>query len=110
MKLFGAGEVTGNKINLEVTHPGHIKGTIHGDVGQNGKDSGFGNLVTKAVNGANDLIQKSATLTQQYITNPQSVNVHDVTIAMAEANMAVSMTKSVVDNALKAYKEIINIR
>jgi len=29
---------------------------------------------------------------------------------MSEANLAVSMTKSVVDNALKAYREIINIR
>ncbi len=110
MKLFNAAEVTGNRISLDVTHPGHIKGTVKGNDSQGDTKSSFGGLVTKAVNGANDLVQKSAALTQQYITDPDSINVHDVTIAMSEANLAISMTKSVVDNALKAYREIINIR
>ncbi len=110
MKLFNPAEVAGNKISLAVTHPGHMKGTVKGNDSQQGTSTSFGGLVTKAVNGANDLVQTSAALTQQYITDPGSVDVHDVTIAMSEANLAVSMTKSVVDNALKAYREIINIR
>ena len=44
------------------------------------------------------------------ITDPDSVDVHDVTIALAEANLALSMTKAVVDRALAAYREIINVR
>jgi flagellar hook-basal body complex protein FliE len=44
------------------------------------------------------------------ITDPDSVNVHDVTVALAEANLALSMTKAVVDRALAAYREIINVR
>jgi flagellar hook-basal body complex protein FliE len=49
-------------------------------------------------------------LTQRMITAPDSVDVHDVTIALAEANLAISMTKAIVDRALTAYREIINVR
>jgi flagellar hook-basal body complex protein FliE len=44
------------------------------------------------------------------VTDPTSVNVEDVTIALAEANLSLSMTKAVVDRALAAYREIINVR
>jgi flagellar hook-basal body complex protein FliE len=44
------------------------------------------------------------------VTDPKSVNVEDVTIALADANLALSMTKAIVDRALAAYREIINIR
>ena len=110
MKLFSAAQVIGNKISLDVTYPRHMQGIVKGNDDQKGVSSKFGGLVTEAFNGANDLVQKSAALTQQYITDPGSVDVHDVTIAMSEANLAVAMTKSVMDNALKAYREIINIR
>ena len=110
MKLFGANEIIGNKVSLEVTKPGHMKGMLNPAEDRNTDGSDFGSLVTGALKGANNLVQESAALTQQYITDPDSVDVHDVTIAMSEANLAVSMTKSVVDGALKAYKEIINIR
>ena len=42
--------------------------------------------------------------------DPQSIDHHDVTIAVAEANMAVTMTKAVTDGVIRAYKEIINLR
>ena len=58
----------------------------------------------------NDSQLKSMDLTQQMVTNPDSVNVHDVTIALAEANLSLSMTKAIVDRALAAYREIINVR
>ncbi len=67
-------------------------------------------MVVDALNEANSLAQESTRLTEQYIINPDSVDVHDVTIAMGKANLAISMTKSVVDGAIKAYREIINIR
>ena len=49
-------------------------------------------------------------LSQKMVTDPGSVNVEDVTIALADANLALSMTKAIVDRALAAYREIINIR
>lgn len=76
--------------------------------GQNG--SKFSELLTNALNGVNDTVLYSDQLSTQAIIDPDSVDVHDVTIAMSKANMAVSLTKQVVDGALKAYKEIINLR
>ncbi len=110
MNFLKADQVIGDRIRLAVTNPGHMQGTVHPGNGNEIQDQGFGTLVTKAINGANDAVQQSAALTEQYITDPDSVDVHDVTIAMSEANLAVSLTKSVIDNALKAYREIINIR
>ena len=47
---------------------------------------------------------------QAMVTDPDSVDVHEVTIALAEANLALSITKAVADRALRAYQEIINVR
>ena len=38
------------------------------------------------------------------ITDPESVDVHDVTIALAEANLSLSMTKAIIDRAIRAYR------
>jgi len=73
-------------------------------------ESAFGELLLKALNQVNDSQVTAVDLAQQMITDPDSVNVHDVTVALAEANLALSMTKAVVDRALAAYREIINVR
>ena len=75
-----------------------------------GPERSFGDLLLGALGSVNDSQRKSMDLTQQMITNPDSVNVHDVTIALAEANLSLSMTKAIVDRALAAYREIINVR
>jgi flagellar hook-basal body complex protein FliE len=58
----------------------------------------------------NQYQQDLSSITQAYITDPESVDAHDVTIAMSKANMSIEITKAVVDGALKAYNNIINIR
>jgi flagellar hook-basal body complex protein FliE len=49
-------------------------------------------------------------LSQALITDPESVDIHDVTVALAEANLSLSMAKAVIDRAIRAYREIVNIR
>ena len=110
MNLLDMSQVSGNKVNLLRTDPAHIHSNVHSDQSESNKSVSFNDLVIDALNGVNDLAQESTDITQQYIINPDSVDVHDVTIAMSKANLAITMTKSVVDNALKAYREIINIR
>ncbi len=111
MNFFDSSQVSGNYVDVLRTNSSHIQGRVHAGE-QSGKDSAlsFSNMVIDALNGVNDLAAESTALTEQYIINPDSVDVHDVTIAMGKANLALSMTKSVVDNAIKAYREIINIR
>lgn len=111
MNLLDLNQVSGNYVDVLRTDPSHLRGRVHAEE-QSVNDSvvSFTDMLVDALNGVNDLAAESTALTEQYIINPDSVDVHDVTIAMGKANLALTMTKSVVDNALKAYREIINIR
>ena len=111
MNFLDLSQVTGNYVDVLRTNSAHIQGRVHaGEQSDKDSVSSFSNMVIDALNGVNDLAAESTALTEQYIINPDSVDVHDVTIAMGKANLALTMTKSVVDNAIKAYREIINIR
>ena len=72
--------------------------------------AGFGDLLVQALGRTNEMQLDTMRLSQQMITDPDSVNIHDVTIAMAEANLSLSMTKAIADRAIKAYREIISTR
>ncbi len=109
MNLVGADSALGDVVQLKRSRPNHFN--EEGQLGSAPVKTGkFGEMVVDALNGANNAEMDSAGLMQQMITDPDSVNVHDVTIAMAKAEMAVSLTKSVIDGAVKAYKEIISTR
>ena len=110
MDIFRADQVAGRSVGLEKTNARHLSGRLPQNQTADVSEAGFAGAMVKALNGANSLQQESVSLTQTMLTNPDSVDSHDVTIAMAKANMAVSITKSVVDGALRAYKEIISLR
>ena len=80
---------------------------------ENGKtvvDVSFGKTFFELLDKASDTVNLSERMSEQFILDPQSIDHHDVTIAVAEANMAVTMTKAVTDGVIRAYKEIINLR
>jgi flagellar hook-basal body complex protein FliE len=112
MSIIDSGLATGDIVKLARTNPLHIAGA--GDAQATAKDGGiegkFGEMLMSALGGVNDSQLNAMNLSQKMITDPSSVNVEDVTIALADANMALSMTKAIVDRALSAYREIINIR
>jgi flagellar hook-basal body complex protein FliE len=70
----------------------------------------FADAFTRALNIVNDKQIESMELSEKMILEPDSVNIHDMTIAIAEANLSLSMTKAIFDGAIRAYKEIINTR
>jgi flagellar hook-basal body complex protein FliE len=53
---------------------------------------------------------KATDLYQKMVTDPNSVDVHDVTLAAAEASMSLNLAKTVVERAVQAYRDIINMR
>ena len=110
MDLFYPKQIKGHVVKVNTTHKNHIQGRLKKDDSNDNSAKGFSDAMSKALNGVNSLQQKSFQLNQQMLYDPESVDSHDLTIAMSKANMAVSMTKSIVDGALKAYKEIISIR
>jgi flagellar hook-basal body complex protein FliE len=70
----------------------------------------FGEVFFRAFDRVNQTQIGAAAMTQAMITDPDSVDIHNVSIAMAEANMAISMTKSIVDRAVQAYRTITTLR
>jgi flagellar hook-basal body complex protein FliE len=74
------------------------------------KGMGFSEMLMKALNGVNDQQMDAYRLSDQFITEPGSVDIHDVTLGIAKANLSLSITKAIFDRAIRAYKELISIR
>ena len=114
MNILSASQVSGNIVQPVLTDPKHIGISQIADaaapVTTDNPEQSFGDLLLNALGQVNDSQVKAMDLSQQMITNPNSVDVTDVTVALAEANLAISMTKAIVDRALTAYRDIINVR
>ena len=109
-----AGQVIGDIVPMRVTHSSHIgapqtqrKG---GEASRDDFVSGFAGALKDAFYKVNDLQLQSDELTKALAVRPETVDVHDVTIAAEKARMALLFTKSIVDRVIQAYKELINVR
>jgi|SRR6056297_1370879 len=108
--LFAGGLTTGHMVNMERTNSRHLEGKLHPVDPSREGERNFSSILTGKLEEVNRISNESTQLAQQFITDPDSVDAHDVTIAMGKANLAVSLTKSVVDASLKAYREIVNLQ
>ena len=109
-----AGQVSGDIVPMAVTHPSHF-GTPQvrrkgGETSGSDFVSGFAGALKDAFYKVNDLQLQSDELTKALAVRPETVDVHDVTIAAEKARMALFFTKSIVDRVIQAYKELINVR
>jgi len=52
----------------------------------------------------------ASSLQREAIINPDSVDVHDITIAQAEANMALSITRNILSRLVQSWRDLINTR
>jgi len=93
------------------TNPRHLGGEAAGTAGRGGAVT---NAFTDAMLGALDQVsaaqQASSSMTQRAITDPDSVDVHDITIAQAEASLALNITRNVLNRVVQGWKDIINTR
>ena len=49
-------------------------------------------------------------LQKEAIINPDSVDIHDITIAQAEASMALSVTRNILSRLVQGWRDLINTR
>ncbi|CEM60823.1 flagellar hook-basal body complex protein FliE [Treponema phagedenis] len=80
------------------------------DLAVNKKAMSFEQTLLKAFDSVNAKQQKTTELTEQMIVNPDSVDVHDVTIAMAEAGMSLKIAQTVIDKVIKSWNDITTTR
>jgi flagellar hook-basal body complex protein FliE len=52
----------------------------------------------------------SENLQEKMIVDPESVDIHTVMIATQKAEVALNFAKAVRDEAIRAYRELINLR
>jgi len=111
MDIFSSEQVSGHKITLKTTDPRHFTGKYNNTTGRLEKEnSTFADKMFEALHGVNKLQQETNDLSLKMVTDPDSIDAHDITIAIAKANSALQITKAVVDKAIQAYKEILSFR
>jgi len=110
MDLLSSMAVHGGQIEQLRTDPRHFD--VNGRMGplDDGRKPTFQDAMNAAMEGVNNDQIKASDLYQKMITDPDSVDVHDVTLAGAEAQMSLNLAKNVVERGLQAYRDIINMR
>lgn len=125
MTIYKPELVSGDKIPMAVTNPRHLvpatgqyqaSGTALAELGNKVgadavlKSGTFEDAMLKALDSVNADQNLSTDLMETMVTDPDSVDPHDVTIAMAKANLSFNITRTVMDRIVKGWKEIINTR
>jgi flagellar hook-basal body complex protein FliE len=106
---LNATQVSGHEFALLRTDPRHIAGSL--DTPPSGSQQGtFASMLLDSLDSVNAQQQTADVLAVQAAIDPESVDPHDVTIAAAQAQLSLSITKSVVDRVIQAYREIQNVR
>jgi len=111
MDLIDSNNAMGNVIDLTRTHANHLDSEGQKKVlAMETNRERFVNLLAANIGRVSDRQHEAEELFRRMITNPDEVEPHDVTIAMAQANMSLNLTKTIVDRAVKAYNDITTMR
>lgn len=70
----------------------------------------FDDYLIRAFEKLNDQQVNVANLQQQVITDPDSVDLHDVTIAMSKARMSLNLAQTVIDRLVQGWSEVTTTR
>ncbi|MDR1863399.1 MAG: flagellar hook-basal body complex protein FliE [Treponema sp.] len=110
---------------LAITHPKHLVNrsedfqvigrniaSLGEKIGAQGviPSGGFEDAMLKALDKVSAYQQISSNLGQMAITDPDSVDIHDITIAQAEAGMSLNITRNVLTRIVQGWRDIINTR
>jgi flagellar hook-basal body complex protein FliE len=125
MTLYRPELVTGDKIPMNVTHPRHLvpqkgaflsEGAALSELGNKIgaeavlRSGSFEDAMLKALDTVSAQQQAPGDLIQAALTEPGSVDVHDITIAQAKAAMSLNITRTVLNRVVQGWKDIINTR
>jgi flagellar hook-basal body complex protein FliE len=123
--MYNADAVTGNAVSMKTTHPKHfaLNPAAPGTIGKNiidlkdktGADAvvragTFEQTMLQALDKVSGDQQAASALSRQAITEPGSVDVHDITIAQAKASMSLNITRNVLSRLVQDWRDLINTR
>ena len=81
-----------------------------GSVTEGKRKGAFETYLLQAVEQMNDQQTAVSKLQEQVITDPDSVDIHDVTIAMAKAQMSLNLAQTVIDRVITGWNELSQTR
>ncbi len=99
-------QAKGYQVKMNSTSPKHFNYIEKTD----NNSSTFLNYLKNSISQTNNAIVEAELLQQQLVMDPDSTNIDDVTIAAKEAEIALNLTKTVINKLITGYKELINIR
>lgn len=88
----------------------HVNILSSAEENQRLKEKSFGEYLSEAFSAMNKQQTDMNGLTRQLITDPDSVDIHDVTTAMAKAQMSMTLAKTVIDRVVSGWNEISTTR
>ena len=100
--------VSFGSLELNRTSPAHLGSAPAGvsSVNQEEKKAGFEDYIMQAFNEMNGQQLKVSALNEQIITDPDSVDIHDVTTAMAKAQMSLNLAQTVIERLVKGWTDL----
>lgn len=97
-------QVNGTKINTGIDPSKNLLKT--GET----EEKSFQSFLMEAVNSVNNQQNQVSQLQEKIITNPEEVDIHDVTIAMSKARMSLNLAQTVIDRLVTGWNEITTTR
>ena len=81
-------------------------------IGANGitRAGTFEDVMLNALDKVSGSQLKASDLSKEAIINPGSVDIHDITIAQAEASMALGITRNILSRLVQGWRDLINTR
>ena len=97
-------KVDGAKINTGIDASKNLLKT------ESSEGKSFQSYLMEAVNSVNAQQNQVSKLQEKIITNPDDVDIHDVTIAMSKARMSLNLAQTVIDRLVTGWNEITTTR
>jgi flagellar hook-basal body complex protein FliE len=98
---------TGRKIGADAL----LRAGSLGAEGLNRVDNAnFADVMLRAIDKVSGDQNRVASLSEAAITDPSSIDIHDLTIAEAEASMSLGIARTLLSRLTQAWRDIINTR
>jgi flagellar hook-basal body complex protein FliE len=102
---------SGHIINLKATNDLHYGHRVEDKRKPVEKELGsFSNMLSSAIENVNNQQVRSEELVQKMIYQPESVDIHTVMISAQKAELSLTMMKTIRDEAIRAFRDLINLR
>ncbi len=102
---------TGHIVNLKATHELHYGHRVEDKRKAVEKEAAtFSDMLNGAIENVNNQQVKSEELIQKMISQPESVDIHTVMISAQKAELSLTMMKTIRDEAIRAFRDLINLR